>query len=36
MAQLVISEKKENGHFRFKTKMVELGQVKAEIAAAKN
>lgn len=35
MAQLVISEKKANGHFRFKTKMVELSQVKDELAAAK-
>ncbi len=35
MAQIVISEKKANGHFRFKTKMVEMGKVKDEIAAAK-
>ncbi len=35
MAQLVIAEKKESGHFGFKTKMVELSAVKDEIAAAR-
>lgn len=36
MAKLILSEKKANGHFRFKTKMVELGQVRDEIAAIKS
>ena len=36
MAQVIISEPKANGHFRFKSKMVEASQVKDEIAAAKS
>jgi len=36
MAQIVVSEKKANGHFRFKTKMVDASVVKDELAAAKN
>lgn len=36
MAQIVVSEKKANGHFRFKTKMVDVSTVKDELAAAKD
>ena len=36
MAKMVIAEKKENGQYRFKTKMVDAANVKAELAAAKN
>jgi len=35
MAKLIIAEKKENGHFGFKSKMVDLSDVKKEIAAAR-
>ena len=36
MAQIVIAEKKTNGHFRFKSKMVDADTVQAEIKASKN
>ena len=36
MAKLVISEKKANGHYRFKTRMVDVKSVKEEIEAAKS
>jgi hypothetical protein len=35
MAKIVIAEKKENGHHSFRSKMVDLSDVKAELAAAK-
>ncbi len=36
MARVVIAEKKANGQYRFKTKMVNAKDVKAELAAARN
>ena len=36
MAQIVIAEKKENGHFRFKSKMVNVDSVKDELKADKS
>jgi len=36
MAQIVVAEKKPNGHFRFKSKMVEADSIKAEIKAARS
>ena len=35
MAKLVIAEKKANGHYSFRQKMVSASDVQAEIAAAK-
>ena len=35
MVKLVLSEKKENGHFSFRTKMVPADEVKSRIAQAK-
>lgn len=35
MAQLVTAEKKGNGHYRFKSKMVNAESVRAEIKAAR-
>jgi len=35
MAKIVVSEKKENGQYRFRTKMVDMNDVKAELAAAR-
>ena len=35
MAKLVISEKKANGHYAFRTKMVPADDVKDEISKAK-
>ncbi len=36
MAKLVLSEKKANGHFSFRTKMVPVDDVKSVIARAKS
>ena len=36
MAKLVLSEKKENGHFSFRTKMVPMDEVKSAIAQSKS
>ena len=36
MAKIVVSEKKANGQFRFRQKMVALEDVKAELAAVRN
>jgi len=36
MAKLVIAEKKSNGHYSFRTRMVEVDSVKDELAAAKS
>ena len=36
MAQIVVAEKKSNGHFRFKSKMVDSESVQAEIKAAQS
>lgn len=36
MAKLVLSEKKENGHFSFRTKMVPVDEVKSAIAQSKS
>ena len=35
MAKIVVAEKKANGHYRFRDKMVNVDDVKAELAAAK-
>ena len=35
MAKIVISEKKENGHYSFRSKMVDVNDVKQELAAAR-
>lgn len=35
MAKVIIAAKKGNGHFEFRTKMVEVGQVQDELKAAK-
>ncbi len=35
MAKIVIAEKKENGQYRFRTKMVDANEVKSEISAAR-
>jgi hypothetical protein len=36
MAQIVIAEKKSNGHYRFKSRMVEVDAVKDELKAARS
>jgi len=36
MAKIVISEKKENGQYRFRSKMVDANDVNDELASAKN
>jgi hypothetical protein len=36
MAKLVLSEKKPNGHFSFRTKMVSVDEVKSTLAQAKS
>jgi hypothetical protein len=36
MAKIVFSEKKDNGQYRFRTKMVDVNSVKEELAAARN
>ena len=36
MAKLVLTEKKENGHFSFRTKMVPVEDVKSAIAQSKS
>ena len=33
--QIVVAERKENGHIRFRAKMVDVSDVKAELKAAK-
>ncbi len=35
MAKLILSEKKENGHYRFRQKMVPLDDVQDELKAAR-
>ncbi len=35
MAKIVVAEKKENGQYRFRQKMVHLDQVQNEIKAAR-
>jgi hypothetical protein len=35
MAKIVFAEKKDNGHHSFRSKMVDVNDVKAELAAAK-
>lgn len=35
MAKLVIAEKKPNGHYSFRTRMVPADEAKAELAKAK-
>ncbi|MFT5143460.1 MAG: hypothetical protein ACI80V_002704 [Rhodothermales bacterium] len=34
MAKIVVAERKENGHIRFRTKMVDVMLVKEELKAA--
>jgi hypothetical protein len=36
MAKVIIAEKKENGHYRFRQKIVPLDNVKEEIKAARS
>jgi hypothetical protein len=36
MAKVVSAEKKPNGHYRFKQKMVHIDEVQNELKAAKN
>ena len=36
MANLILTEKKENGHFSFRTKMVPMYEVKSAIAQSKS
>ena len=36
MAKIVVAERKENGHIRFRAKMVDVATVKEELAAAKS
>ena len=36
MAKVVLSEKKENGHYSFRTKMVDVNDVKSTIAQSKS
>ena len=35
MAKIVVAERKENGHIRFRSKMVDVNDVKEELKAAK-
>jgi len=35
MAKVVVAEKKENGHYSFRQKMVPLDQVQSELNAAR-
>ena len=35
MAKIVVAEKKENGQYRFRQKMVQLDQVQNELKAAR-
>mgnify|MGYP006270309153 CR=1 FL=1 len=35
MARIVVAEKKENGHYSFRQKMVPLDDVQSELKAAK-
>jgi hypothetical protein len=36
MAKIVVAEKKENGQFRFRSKMVQLDNVQNELKAARS
>ncbi len=36
MAKIVVAEKKENGQFRFRSKIVQLDAVQSEIKAARS
>ena len=35
MAKIIVASKKDNGHFEFRSKMVEAGQVQEELKAAR-
>jgi hypothetical protein len=35
MAKIIVASKKQNGHFEFRSKMVEASQVEAELKAAR-
>lgn len=35
MAKIIVASKKQNGHFEFRSRMVEVGQVEAELKAAR-
>jgi hypothetical protein len=35
MAKIIVASKKQNGHFEFRSRMVEVGQVDAELKAAR-
>lgn len=35
MAKIIVASKKDNGHYEFRSKMVEAGQVQDELKAAR-
>jgi hypothetical protein len=35
MAKIVVAERKENGHFRFRTRMIDMENVQDEIKASR-
>jgi hypothetical protein len=35
MAKIVLAERKDNGHIRFRSKMVDINDVKAELKASR-
>ena len=35
MAKIILASKKDNGHYEFRSKMVEAGQVQEELKAAR-
>ena len=35
MAKIIVASKKQNGHFEFRSKMVEVSQVEGELKAAR-
>lgn len=35
MAKIIVASKKQNGHFEFRQKMVEVSQVESELKAAR-
>ena len=36
MAKVIVASKKDNGHYEFRSKMVEAGQVQEELKAARS
>ena len=35
MAKIIVASKKQNGHFEFRSRMIEVSQVEAELKAAR-